>query len=240
MCPPSFRPSSRMPGHAGKALALSGFFLLGPGGAALAQNVPPPPGSAPTPAVPVATPVSEPGTPAAEAAVPSSFAPNSVAQEAVKKLAEEMRQRAIDFEKAAVVEESAAEEERSLEPLPQGERGGTHETALNDLLQVMFLRKGDSWFTQTVRDASPVPYEMKELQTTGPTRLVVTEEDKANGIDQRISYGFSVESYRRYDKTRGWQAWQKGKPVLLTGIIMHRQEGVWVVASSPRENFSLR
>ncbi len=236
MCPPFFRPSSRMPGHAGKAFVLSALFLLGSGGAALGQNVPPSPGSAPNPvAVPVATPGAE-----AETTAPSSFAPNSFAQEAVRKLADEMRKRAADFEEAAAMEESTAGAERSLEPLPQGERGGTHETALNDLLQVMFLRKGDSWFTQTVRDASPVPYEMKELQTTGPTRLVVTEEDKANGIDQRISYGFSVESYRRYDKTRGWQAWQKGKPVLLTGIIMHRQEGIWVVASSPRENFSLR
>jgi uncharacterized protein with PhoU and TrkA domain len=170
----------------------------------------------------------------AEASVPSPLSPNSFAQEALKKLADEMEKRHGDLEEAAVVEE------RILTPLPSGVLGGTHETTVNALMEVIFLRKGKSWFTQTVRDAHPVPYEMKDLQLAGPTRLLVTEADKANGIDQRISYGFSVSSHRKFTKATGWQAWEKGKPVLLTGIIMSRVKGIWVIDSSPRESFSLK
>lgn len=235
MCPPSLHSSARIFGTVEQMLALGFLVFLGSGGVALSQNAPRPPGAAPAAVAAPATTIPEAAT-----AASSPFSPNSFAQDALKKLAGEMRKRAADLEEAGVVEETAAAAERTPEPLPKGQRGGTHETALNDLMNAIFLRKGDSWFTQTVRDASPVPYEMKDLQVNGPTRLVVTEEDKSNGIDQRISYGFSVSSHRKYDKTRGWQSWEKGKPVLLTGIIMHRTAGIWVVASSPRESFSLR
>lgn len=240
MCARLLRSSARIFGNPEKAIALGCLFLCGSGGVVLAQNAPRPPGVAPAAVATPVTPAPAPAAETTEVVAPSSFSPNSFAQEALKKLAGEMQKRAADLEEAGVVEGAIAEAVRTPEPLPAGVRGGTHETALDDLMNAIFLRKGDSWFTQTVRETSPVPYEMKDLQITGPTRLLVTEEDKANGIDQRISYGFSVSSHREYDKKRGWQAWEKGKPVLLTGIIMHRTEGIWVVASSPRESFSLR
>ena len=116
----------------------------------------------------------------------------------------------------------------------------SHRQVLDELMSSLFLKKGDSWFTQSVRDASPIPYEFKALILSGPTSLVVTEADKQDSIDRRLSFGFSVSAYRKFDKTSGWQPWVKGKPTLLTGIILNRVDGLWVIASSPKDSFSLK
>lgn len=116
----------------------------------------------------------------------------------------------------------------------------SHRQVLNELMGSLFLKKGDSWFTQSVREASPIPYEFKGLVLSGPTSLVVTEADKRDAIDRRLSFGFSVSAHRKFDKTAGWQPWIKGKPLLLTGIILNRVDGLWVIASSPKDSFSLK
>lgn len=225
-------------GRAGKTLTLAGVILVGSSVSLFAQGVPRPPGGGP-PAVapkPAPAPAVSPATAAVAetGAKPSPFSPNTFAQEALKKLAGEMEKRADDVKEAAIFEEGGES------VLPVGEIDESHQKVLGELMQSMFLQKGSSWFTQTVRDAIPVPYEFKDLELSGPTSLVVTAADKAGGIDQRLSYGFTVSAHRKYAKASGWQAWEKGKPVLLTGIIMNRENGVWVVASSPLESYSLR
>lgn len=227
-------------GRAGKALTLAGVLFVGASVTVFGQGAPRPPGGGP-PAVapkPAAAPAPAPAT-AAETETgaeskPSPFSPNTFAQDALKKLAGEMEKRAEDVKEAAIVEENGES------VIPVGAIDEAHQKVLGELMQSIFLQKGSSWFTQTVRDAIPVPYEFKDLELSGPTSLVVTATDKANGIDQRLSYGFSVSSHRKYAKATGWQAWEKGKPVLLNGIIMNREDGVWVVASSPLESYSLR
>jgi hypothetical protein len=225
-------------GRAGKALTLAGVLFVGASATLFGQGVSRAPGGGP-PAVapkPAPAPAVSPATAAVAetGAKPSPFSPNTFAQEALKKLAGEMEKRADDVKEAAVVEDGGES------GLPVGEIDKSHQKVLGELMQSIFLQKGSSWFTQTVRDAIPVPYEFKDLELSGPTSLVVTATDKANGIDQRLSYGFSVSSHRKYAKATGWQAWEKGKPVLLNGIIMNREDGVWVVASSPLESYSLR
>lgn len=116
----------------------------------------------------------------------------------------------------------------------------SHRLVLDELMGSLFLRKGYSWFTQSIREETPVPYEFKNLTLSEPTSLVVTAVDKRDGIDRRLSFGFSVSAYRKYNKTSGWQPWVKGKPILLTGIILNRVDGLWVIASSPKESFSLK
>lgn len=225
-------------GRAGKTLTLASVILVGSSVSLFAQGAPRPPGGGPAAVAPkpAATPVVAPATAtvAETGAKPSPFSPNTFAQEALKKLAGEMEKRADDVKEAAIVEEGGES------VLPVGEIDESHQKVLGELMQSMFLQKGTSWFTQTVRDAIPVPYEFKDLELSGPTSLVVTAADKASGIDQRLSYGFTVSAHRKYAKASGWQAWEKGKPVLLTGIIMNRENGVWVVASSPLESYSLR
>jgi len=223
-------------GRAGRTLMLAGFVLVGSGAALFAQNAPRPPGGGPAAVAPrpAPAPAAAPVTAAVTEAESSPFSPNTFAQEALKKLAGEMEKRAEDVKEAAVVEEHGES------AIPVGTIDESHQKVLRDLMQAMFLQKGGSWFTQTVRDVVPVPHEFKDLELSGPTSLVVTAADKANGIDQRLSYGFSVSSHRKYAKATGWQAWEKGKPILLTGIIMNRENGVWVVASSPLESYSLR
>lgn len=225
-------------GRAGKTLTLAGVILFGSGVSLFAQGAPRPPGGGPAAVAskPAPAPAATPATAAVAetGAKPSPFSPNTFAQEALKKLAGEMEKRADDVKEAAIVEVGGES------VLPVGEIDESHQKVLGELMQSMFLQKGSSWFTQTVRDAIPVPYEFKDLELSGPTSLVVTEADKASGIDQRLSYGFTVSAHRKYAKASGWQAWEKGKPVLLTGIIMNRENGVWVVASSPLESYSLR
>ena len=116
----------------------------------------------------------------------------------------------------------------------------SHRQVLDQLMSSLFLKKGNSWFTQSVRDANPVPYEFKDLTLSEPTSLVITEADKRDTIDRRLSFGFSVSAYRKFNNTSGWQPWVKGKPLFLTGIIMNRVDGLWVIASSPKDNFSLK
>lgn len=219
-------------GRAGKTFTLAGVLLVGSSATLFAQGVPRAPGGGPPAVAP--KPATTTAAVAETGAKPSPFSPNAFAQDALKKLAGEMEKRAADFKEAAIVAEGG-EAVRSV-----GEIDESHQKVLGELMQSMFLQKGSSWFTQKVRDTIPVPYECKNLELSGPTSLVVTATDKADGIDQRLSYGFSVSSHRKYAKASGWQAWEKGKPVLLTGIIMNREDGVWVVASSPLESFSLR
>ena len=116
----------------------------------------------------------------------------------------------------------------------------SYRPVLDELMGSLFLKKRDSWFTQSVREANPIPYEFKGLILSGPTSLVITEADRQDFIDRRLSFGFSVSAYRKFDKTSGWQPWVKGKPILLSGIIMNRVNGLWVIASSPKDSFSLK
>ncbi|GEM_PF-1342347 len=236
MSQPVPRLLSRSFGAAEKKLTLAILSLLVSTGALHAQNETLAPTAVPvdTAALAALAEMAAAGTGTATLSPPSPLSPNSFAREALKKLEGEMQLRNEDLKAVAVAEE------RTVEPLSAGVRGGTHETTVNGLMDAIFLKKGKSWFTQTVRDAHPVPYEMKDLQLTGPTRLLVTEADKANGVDQRISYGFAASSHRKYAKATGWQVWEKGRPVLLTGIIMSRVKGIWVIDRSPRESFSLK
>lgn len=81
---------------------------------------------------------------------------------------------------------------------------------------------------------SPISFE--DLSWSAPTN----EADVKNGIDQRIRFEFVLDSYRRFEKNKGWEAWQFGNPPSLSEISLLRQNGEWKVASAPTSAYSLR
>lgn len=114
-----------------------------------------------------------------------------------------------------------------------------HRVMLEEFLQSVFLKKQDAWFTQRKRDSAAIPYQLSGLEVRGPHGNLVTEADKLNGIDRRVTYSFGVDAHRSYDETEGWGEWRNGKPPLLTGVTLARKNGVWVIENSPRKYFSL-
>jgi len=112
--------------------------------------------------------------------------------------------------------------------------------ATEDLLGKMFLDRDGSYFTQSQWGAKPVPYELRDFELVGPNPLALTEADRMNGTDQRVSYAFRVSAYRIYDTEKGWCDWILKNPPQLDGITMVRQEGMWKVVSDPSRLFALK
>ncbi len=104
----------------------------------------------------------------------------------------------------------------------------------------IFLTRGESTFTLSVHTSTPVPIEMKGFDVTGPNPRVITEADKLNGIDAKISYSINATAWRSYDQTHGWGEWKPGKPILLVSFELQRLNGRWKITSSPKSTYSLR
>jgi hypothetical protein len=129
---------------------------------------------------------------------------------------------------------AATEPSASSSPDPE------HAAATDALLGKMFLHRGDSYFTQSQWGAKPVPYELRDFELVGPKTLQLTEADRINGIDQRVSYGIKVRAYRVYDTGKGWSAWNLKNPPQLDGITLVRQEGLWKIVSDPSRLYALQ
>lgn len=112
--------------------------------------------------------------------------------------------------------------------------------ARNELLRKMFLRKGESYFTQSRWGAKPIPYELRDFQLLGPNELPVTATDRNSGIDKKISYKIDVRAYRVFDSENGWGEWNPENPPQLDGITMVRKDGEWNTISDPTRRYALR
>lgn len=104
----------------------------------------------------------------------------------------------------------------------------------------MFLKKSGYHFSQSRWGAEPVLYQFRGLELVGPKPVPVNDADAKNGIDRRIRFEFVLDSYRRFNKGKGWEAWQFQNPPSLSEISLLRQNGEWKVASAPTSSYSLR
>lgn len=115
-----------------------------------------------------------------------------------------------------------------------------HLKALQGILDEVFLSKGESVFTQRIQAGTKTPYEIRGLEMGGPNGVFLTEADKLNGIDQRMSYHFKAKAWRSYHKVNGWSEWKPGLPLFMTGITLERVNRRWLVKASPKGHYSLR
>lgn len=111
------------------------------------------------------------------------------------------------------------------------------DAAFQACLDRVFLRKGDSWFTYFKAGRNPV--ELKGVEFSGPHSSMITEADKLNGIDARIHYLVQVKAHRKFENGKGWTAWSNGKPGLMNGIHMKRENGKWGFTTTPETYYSL-
>lgn len=110
----------------------------------------------------------------------------------------------------------------------------------DETFQSMFMKKSGFHFTQSRWGAELVPYQFRGLELVGPKSVPVNDSDVKNGIDRRLRFEFVLDSYRRYDRQKGWQSWQFGNPPSLSEISLLRQNGEWKVASAPTSAYSIR
>ena len=114
-----------------------------------------------------------------------------------------------------------------------------HMQVVDDLMSEMLVQENGEWFSQFLGSGIPVPIQFKEFQLRGPFAQPLTEKDKANGVQQKITYNLKSISHRHYRKPHGWGPWQAGNPIYFTGITVVKKAGQWEIDDSPSKNYSL-
>lgn len=141
---------------------------------------------------------------------------------------------------AKLKEAVPASKEASKEASPTSPKDPEQAAATDELLGKMFLHRGDSYFTQSQWGAKPVPYELRDFELVGPKALPLTEADRMNGINERVSYSIRVRAYRVYETGKGWGAWNLKNPPQLDGITLVRKDGLWKIVSDPSRLYTLK
>ncbi|MEQ1842848.1 MAG: hypothetical protein ABL994_20810 [Verrucomicrobiales bacterium] len=112
--------------------------------------------------------------------------------------------------------------------------------ALDILMKKMFLREKGYHFTQSRWGATPIPYQIEEMQAVELDSISLNGADRASGIDQRVTFEIRVKQYRQFDQKSGWGEWIKGNPPHLDSFTLVHQSGAWKVSVSPAWAYSLR
>lgn len=121
---------------------------------------------------------------------------------------------------------------------------GIEDPSLEELrdacMEAMFLEKAGYHFTQSRWGATPMTYQFRGLEVSGPELRPPNAGDVQRGIDLRAGYRFHVMAYRTYDAKRGWSGWIFEQPPNLNDMSFSREAGRWKVSYAPTKSFSVR
>ncbi len=115
----------------------------------------------------------------------------------------------------------------------------SHRRVVDDLMSEMFVQRNGAWFSQFLGSGIPVPIQFKDFELQGPFSQPLTNQDKSEGIRQKVTYNLKSSSHRHYRKPVGWGPWQPGNPIYFGGITVVNKAGQWEIKDSPAENYSL-
>lgn len=147
------------------------------------------------------------------------------------------------FEKAIATAKSfvSGRESEKAEAAPDGESDAAAlESALKAAMAEIFHKEGEQYFTQSRWGAEPAPYEVMGLELVYLGEAPATADDRATGIDRRVTYEFRASQHRRFHQQTGWGRWLQGAPPHLESIMLAKENGTWKVASSPLWAYSVK
>jgi hypothetical protein len=102
----------------------------------------------------------------------------------------------------------------------------------------VFFRKGAQAFTRRKNGESAHTVQLHGLELEPPIPATLSEEEKENGIKERIHFPVRVKGWREY-ADGVWGEWQPSKPPMLSGFTFENREDTWKLISSPLQWYSL-
>lgn len=110
---------------------------------------------------------------------------------------------------------------------------------LDRITRLIFVTVDGKVFTNQVIGATKKPVQLEGLEFSQPNGSPLTEADRLNGIDRRVSVRIRAKAWRIYEEGN-WSEWKPRTPVLMSGFSLERRSGEWKTASSPFGHYSAR